>query len=99
MMTLERRHDLITVLKPHFLPKRLRYTKSFSHVLLTSRVGYHDGKPIESVVYCLNNREVYNYLAVLKELRELILVIYPYSPIHLLCIDVSSNVSYLCEIV
>ena len=65
MMTLERRHDLITVLNPHFLPKRLRYTKSFSHVLLTSRVGYHDGKPIESVVYCLNNREVYNYLAVL----------------------------------
>ena len=98
MMTLERRHDLITVLKPH-LPKRLLYTKSFSHVLLTCRVGYHDGKPIESVVYCLNNSEVYNYLAVLKELRELILVIYPYSPIHLLCIDVSSNVSYLCEIV
>ena len=76
-----------------------RCTKSFSHVLLTSRVGYHDGKPIESVVYCLNNSEVYNYLAVLKELRELILVIYPYSPIHLLCTDVSSNVSYLCEIV
>ena len=26
---------------------------SFSRVLPTSRVGYHDGKPIESVVYCL----------------------------------------------
>ena len=47
------------------LPKRLRYPKSFSHVLLTSRVGYHDGKPIESVVYCLNNSQVYNYLVVL----------------------------------
>ena len=28
---------------------------SYSSVLPTSRVGYHDGKPIESVVYCLNN--------------------------------------------
>ena len=27
---------------------------SFSRVLPTSRVGYHAGKPIESVVYCLN---------------------------------------------
>ena len=95
MVTLERRHGLITVLKPHFLPKRLRSTKiyfikaidhtfygftgvithlgcwentrkacksraegewftSFSHVLPTSRVGYHTGKPTESVVYCLN---------------------------------------------
>ena len=26
----------------------------FSRVLPTSRVGYHAGKPIESVVYCLN---------------------------------------------
>ena len=103
MMTLERRHDFITVLNPHFLPKRLRSTKryfikvidhtfygitgvitylkwkrkacksraegervtSYSSVLPTSRVGYHDGKPIESVVYCLNNSEVYNYLALL----------------------------------
>ena len=96
MMTLERRHDLITVLKPYFLPKRLHSTKSyfikaidhtfygftsvvthlecwkntrkackslafgswftsFSRVLPTSCVGYHAGKPIESVVYCLNN--------------------------------------------
>ena len=65
MMTVERRQDLITVLKPHFLTKRLRYSKSFCHVLPTSRVGYYDGKPIESVGYCLNNGEVYNYLAVL----------------------------------
>ena len=63
MMTLERRHDLITVLKPHFLPKRLHSTKSyffgswftsFSRVLPTSRVGYPADKPIESVVYCLS---------------------------------------------
>ena len=27
-VTVERRHDLITVLKPHFLPKRLRSSKS-----------------------------------------------------------------------
>ena len=58
MMTLERRRDLITVLKPYFLPKRLHSTKSdlqaFSRVLPTSRVGYHAGKPIESVVYCLS---------------------------------------------
>ena len=27
---------------------------SFLSVLPTSRVGYHAGKPIESVVYCLN---------------------------------------------
>ena len=27
--------------------------KLFSSVLPTSRVGYHAGKPIESVVYCL----------------------------------------------
>ena len=26
----------------------------FSRVLPTSRAGYHAGKPIESVVYCLN---------------------------------------------
>ena len=29
MVTLERRHGLITVLKQHFLPKRLRSTKSY----------------------------------------------------------------------
>ena len=29
MVTLERRHGLITVLKPPFLPKRLRSTKSY----------------------------------------------------------------------
>ena len=29
------------------------YNKSFSRVLPTSQVGYHAGKPIESVVYCL----------------------------------------------
>ena len=29
MMTLERRHDLITVLKAYFLPKRLHSTKSY----------------------------------------------------------------------
>ena len=34
---------------------RLWFT-SFSHVLPTSWVGYHAGKPIESVFYCLNNR-------------------------------------------
>ena len=27
---------------------------NFSRVLPTSRLGYHAGKPIESVVYCLN---------------------------------------------
>ena len=27
---------------------------SFSRVLPTSQVGYHAGKPIESVVYCLD---------------------------------------------
>ena len=100
MMTLERRHKSITVLKPYFLPKRLHSTKgyfiktidhtfngftgvithlgcwentqkackslafgswftSFSRVLPTSRVGYHSGKPIESVVYCLNIYIVY----------------------------------------
>ena len=71
MMTLEKRHDLIKVLEPYFLPKRLHSTKSyfikarkacksleklvftsFYRVLPTSRVGYHAGKPIESVVYC-----------------------------------------------
>ena len=30
------------------------HSKSFSSVLPTSKVGYHAGKPIESVVYCLN---------------------------------------------
>ena len=29
MMTLERTHDLITVLKPYFLPKRIHSTKSY----------------------------------------------------------------------
>ena len=29
---------------------------SFSRVLPTSQVGYHAGKPIESVVHCLNKR-------------------------------------------
>ena len=29
--------------------------QAFSRVLPTSRVGYHAGKPIESVVYCLTN--------------------------------------------
>ena len=97
MMTLERRRDLITVLVPYFLPKRLHSTKSyfikaiehtfygftgvithagcwentskackslafgswftsFSSVLPTSRVGYHAGKPIESVLYCLTDK-------------------------------------------
>ena len=89
MMTLERRHALITVLKLYFLPKRLHSTKSYfikaidhtfygftgmithlgcwentrkacksraDRVLPTSRVGYHAGKPIESVVYCLKKR-------------------------------------------
>ena len=32
-----------------------RDLQAFSRVLPTSRVGYHAGKPIESVVYCLNN--------------------------------------------
>ena len=32
-----------------------REVSSFSRVLPTSRVGYHAGKPIESLVYCLNN--------------------------------------------
>ena len=31
-----------------------RDLQAFSRVLPTSRVGYHTGKPIESVVYCLN---------------------------------------------
>ena len=30
---------------------------SFSRVLPTSRVGYRTGKPIESVVYCINNSQ------------------------------------------
>ena len=30
-----------------------------SRVLPTSRVGYHTGKPIESVVYCLNISALY----------------------------------------
>ena len=100
MMTLERRHKSITVLKQYFLPKRLHSTKSyfikaidhtfygftgvithlgcwentkkacksraegswftsFSRVLPTSRVCYHAGKPIESVVYCLNRHACY----------------------------------------
>ena len=32
---------------------------SFSRVLPTSRVSYHAGKPIESVVYCLNRHARY----------------------------------------
>ena len=32
-----------------------------SRVLPTSRVGYHVGKPMESVVYCLTNREWVHY--------------------------------------
>ena len=32
-----------------------RDLQAFSRVLPTSRVGYHTGKPIESVVYCLNS--------------------------------------------
>ena len=32
---------------------------SFSRVLPTSRVGYHAGKPIESVVYCLNKLYIF----------------------------------------
>ena len=35
---------------------------SFSSVLPTSRVGYHAGKPIETVVYCLNKLYVYKQL-------------------------------------
>ena len=31
-----------------------RDLQAFSRVLPTSRVGYHAGKPIESVLYCLN---------------------------------------------
>ena len=31
-----------------------RDLQAFSRVLPTSRVGYHAGKPIDSVVYCLN---------------------------------------------
>ena len=106
MMTLDRRNDLITVLKPYFLPKRLHSTKSFfyksnrphflwvyqgftgvithlgcwentrkacksqaegewftnfSSVLPTPCVGYHAGKPIESVVYCLNRISSFSY--------------------------------------
>ena len=49
--------------RPHFLwvyqcdnPLGMlgEHSKSFSHVLQTSRMGYRAGKPIESVVYCLN---------------------------------------------
>ena len=39
------------------------YSKSFfSRVLPTSRVGYHAGKPIESVVYCLIILSIYGSL-------------------------------------
>ena len=38
---------------------------SFSRVLPASRVGYHAGKPIESVVYCLKNRIHYIILGLL----------------------------------
>ena len=90
VMTLERRHFLITVLKPRFLPTHVRFTygcfkkaiddtfygftgvithlgcwekthkayksraELFEPVLPRSQVGYHAGKPIESVVYCFN---------------------------------------------
>ena len=40
---------------------------SFSHVLPTSRVGYHAGKPIESVVYCLSI--VYNFISLISLLQ------------------------------
>ena len=59
MMTLERRHKSITVLKPYFLPKRLHSTKGYFIKAIdhtASQVGYHAGKPRESVVYCLNQK-------------------------------------------
>ena len=36
--------------------KACKSVASFSRVLPTSRVVYHAGKPIESVVYCLTNK-------------------------------------------
>ena len=42
------------VLKCCFEVPSARDLQAFSRVLPTSRVGYHAGKPIESVVYCLN---------------------------------------------
>ena len=33
---------------------KLFYKSSSARVLPSSRVGYHAGKPIESVVYCLS---------------------------------------------
>ena len=38
------------------LEKLVNHEPNFSCVLPTSRVGYHSGKPIESVVYCLNTQ-------------------------------------------
>ena len=35
---------------------QLFYKSSSARVLPSSRVGYHAGKPIESVVYCLSIR-------------------------------------------
>ena len=45
------------------------YSKSFfSGVLPKFRVGYHAGKPIESVVYCFIIRSIYGSL---REIREI----------------------------
>ena len=46
--------------RPHFHSPSARDLQAFlrfSRVLPTSRVGYHAGKPIESVVYCLIAKE------------------------------------------
>ena len=46
---------------------------SFFGVLSTSRVGYHAGKPIGNVVYCLTNTSsyMYVYLRFSKELTHI----------------------------
>ena len=69
MMTLERRRDLITVLKPYFLPKRLHSTRSYfikaiDHTFygftgVITHLGCCENTrkacKSESVVYCLSN--------------------------------------------
>ena len=53
-----RRQRVLLSIRPHFLWAYRRdnplgsWFTSFSSVLPTSRVGYHAGKPIESVVHC-----------------------------------------------
>ena len=47
-----RRDNPLGMLREH--SKSSKSSKGFSRVLPKYRIGYHAGKPIESVVYCLN---------------------------------------------